>query len=138
MKQREYLTPDEVFESLQGEERIIAFRVRDIVMNTLQGCTEKLSYGAPFYFRHSRICYIWPGSIPWGKATSEGVTIGFCRGNELSDPSWLETANRKNVFVKRFLHVSEIDIDMLKALLFEAMEIDSVWQKSRSVRKSHR
>ena len=95
------------------------------MLETLSGCTEKLSYGAPFYFRHARICYIWPGSITWGKSTSDGVIIGFCKGHELQDASWLEKGARKEIFIKRFKNRKEIDAAMLKALLFESLEIDT-------------
>jgi hypothetical protein len=124
LKQTLYLTPDEVFESLRGNERVIAEILREIVLDCIPECTEKLSFGAPFYFKHSRICFIWPGSIPWGKMTVDGVQFGFCRGHLMTETSWLQKDQRKEVYTIRYYHPSEIDTDLLKAGLFEAVEID--------------
>ena len=125
LKQRMYKSPDEVFESLQGDDRVISFRLRELVLQCIPHCSEKLSAGAPFYYGNTRICYIWPGAIPWGNVTTDFTTLGFCRGYQLSDPSWLETENRKMVYVKRFYKPSDINTEIIRALLFEAAELDS-------------
>ena len=92
---------------------------------------EKLAYNVPFYYRHSRICFIWPGSVPWGTHKKRGVELGFCRGHLLSDASYLERGNRKEVFIKTFHHVREINIEKLKSLFFEAVVIDEERMKKR-------
>lgn len=99
-------------------------------MESIPQCREKLSYNVPYYYRHSRICFIWPGAVPWGKTTT-GVTFGFCNGHLLTDDTgYLEKGSRKQVFTKIYHDVREIDPDILRAFLYEAAEIDnSLWRK---------
>jgi hypothetical protein len=130
LKQTLYKTPDEVFHSLQGDERDVAEILRDIVLTCIPGCQEKLSFGAPFYYKNSRICYIWPGSIPWGQMIVDGVQFGFCKGYLLEDTSWLEKQGRKEVYTIRYNHPSEIDADLLKAGIFDAIKIDELKRKA--------
>ena len=48
-----------------------------------------------YYYRHSRICFIWPSSVPWGNVKLDGVQFGFCNGYLLIDKSgYLEKGNR--------------------------------------------
>lgn len=98
-------------------------RLRNIIVESIPGCKEKLAYNVPFYYRYSRICFIWPGSVPWGKP-KPGVEVGFCKGHLLSDRSYLHAGNRKEVYIKTFQHVKEIDLNQLRAVLYEAVLID--------------
>jgi hypothetical protein len=88
---------------------------------------EKLAYNVPFYYRHSKICYIWPASIPWGKVSS-GVGIGFCKSASLLDETF-ETAtfSAKSLFSS----IKEIDVTALKAQIREAILIDEQIVKAR-------
>lgn len=90
----------------------------------LPDAKEKLSYNVPFYSRFTRICFIWPGSVPWGKTKKKGVELGFCRGNLLSDPSYLNINGRKEVYIKTFCSTKDIDVDKVRELLFEATVVD--------------
>lgn len=121
---------DEFLDFIPMEERRIVENLRDIIFEVLPECREKLAYNVPYYYRHSRICFVWPSSIPWGGIDS-GVAIGFCKGNLLSDEiNYLEKGNRKEVYMKIFSTAKEIDPDMLKFYLFEAREIDDYLNKS--------
>ncbi|MDX1641781.1 MAG: DUF1801 domain-containing protein [Balneolaceae bacterium] len=75
---------DEFLDFLPDDERSIVHYLRDLVLSTLHPIEEKLAYNVPFYYGQSRICYIWPASIPWG-GVNHGVILGFCRGYLLSD-----------------------------------------------------
>jgi uncharacterized protein YdhG (YjbR/CyaY superfamily) len=108
---------------LPPEELEMVELLRTIVLEGIPDCKEKLAYNVPFYYRYSRICFIWPGSVPWGKI-KEGVEMGFCKGNLLSDSSYLNAGDRKEVYIKTFQHVKEIDATLLRALLYEAVQID--------------
>lgn len=121
---------DEFLDFIPMEEHKIVEHLRDIIFEVLPECREKLAYNVPYYYRHSRICFVWPSSIPWGGIDS-GVAIGFCKGNLLSDEiNYLEKGNRKEVYTKTFSAAKEIDPDVLKSYLFEAREIDDHLNKS--------
>lgn len=111
---------------LPDHERAMVDVLRQIIMECIPDCREKLSYNVPYYWRHSRICFIWPSSVPWGNVKLHGVQLGFCQGNKLSDEiGYLERGNRKQVYTKTFTRVEEIDEEMLRAYLYEAVEVDS-------------
>lgn len=106
-----------------GELKMVE-QLRELVFECIPAVKEKLAYNVPFYYRYLRICFIWPGSVQWGSKPKEGVEFGFCKGNLLSDPSYLNIGNRKEVYIKTFYSLKEIDWDILRQLLFEAVVID--------------
>lgn len=107
-----------------GELKIVE-RLRTLVFECLPDAHEKLAYNVPFYYRRSRICYIWPGAVPWSKKEKQGVELGFCKGHLLPDPSWLESNGRKEVYTKTFHSTRDIDAGQIRALLYAALVIDS-------------
>lgn len=114
----------EFLDYLPEEELIILQSLRNIILDTLLDGKEKLAYNVPFYYRHARICYLWPASVPWG-GINQGVSIGFCKGSRLSDPAgFLNKGNRKEVCTRNFTSTGEIDPDLLRSYLFEAIELD--------------
>lgn len=98
--------------------------LRALVFECIPDVKEKLSYNVPFYHRHARICFIWPSSIQWGGTQRAGVDLGFCKGYLLADPSYLDIGNRKEIYVKTFHSVKDIDHYTLRQLLYEAVVID--------------
>jgi hypothetical protein len=127
-------TVDEIIESLPKDEKIIIKRLRALVLECLPYVTEQNSYGVPFYRRNRMICFIWPPSVSWGpkKADYEtrGVTLGFCQGNKMSnDQGLLLSEGRKQVYCMYFHHVSEIDDQSIRSLLFEADLVDGDFRK---------
>ena len=115
---------EECFSYIPEDEMKIVEALRKIIFQCIPDIEEKLSYNAPFYKRNGNICFIWPGSIPWGK-TKEGVQLGFSKGYLLSDDGYLEKGTRKQVFWKTFYHTREIDAEKISALLYEAVLLDS-------------
>jgi hypothetical protein len=111
---------DEFLDYLPEEELEIVLFLRKIILECITDCKEKLAYNVPFYYRHSRICYIWPASIPWGKV-EKGVAIGFCRGDLLTDETF-----KTSKFISKltFTSVKEIDVPFLKQQIYEAVLID--------------
>ena len=97
--------------------------LRRIVVDCIPDCQEKLAYNVPFFYRRSRICYVWPSSVPWG-GLKEGVAIGFCRGSELIDEGDYFDKKGKGIALKVFLTVEELDLDLLKFYIYEACLID--------------
>ena len=109
---------------LPEHELKIVERLRELIFECIPDVKEKLTYNVPFYYRFSRICFIWPGAVQWGKSKREGVNLGFCRGNLLPDPSHLDIGNRKEVYLKTFYHAKEIDVASLRQLLYDAVIVD--------------
>jgi hypothetical protein len=54
-----------------------------------------------------------------------GVRLGFNYGYLIDDEiNYLQKGERKQIFWRDFLSVTEIDFDLLKAYIFEAVAID--------------
>lgn len=116
---------DEFLDYLPDEEREIVVFLRQIILESLPECREKLAYNVPFYYKKSRICFIWPPSVPWGNVNIKGVQLGFCNGYLLKDEDgYLEKGTRKQVFWKEYNSISQVDPDLLREFLFEALAID--------------
>lgn len=109
---------------LPPDEKAIAEALRSIVLSCSPGFTEKLSYGVPYYFRHSRVCFIWPASR--GAAGIEsGVLFGLCRGHLLSDAQGLlERGGRKEVYMITHRRLSDIQPELLREIIQEAILVD--------------
>lgn len=122
---------DEFLHYLPQDHLKIVESLRALVLECIPDVKEKLSYNVPFYHRFGRICFIWPSSVQWGTTKRSGVDIGFCRGDLLADPGYLEIGNRKQVYVKTFNDVKEIDHYMLRQLLYEAVVIDEELARKR-------
>ncbi|SEG48700.1 DUF1801 domain-containing protein [Flavobacterium urumqiense] len=123
----EFKTTEEFLEYLSEEELEIVLFLRKIILECMPDCKEKLAYNVPFYYRHSRICYIWPASIPWGKV-EKGVAIGFCKGASFLDETF-ETTRFASKQI--FNSVSEIDVASLKQQIYEAILTDNQIVKAR-------
>lgn len=117
---------DEFFDFLPEQERMIVRYLRRIVLECIPDCTEKLSYNVPYFKRHTNICFIWPAAVFWGKKQSyEGVRLGFTNGHLMYDDiNYLEKGNRKYVYWRDFKTLEEIDLDILKAYLYDAVRVD--------------
>lgn len=95
--------------------------------------TEKLSYNVPYYKKNRGVFFIWPASVLWGKKQSyTGVRFGFQQGYLLADEiHYLERGGRKQVYWKDFTCVKDIDIDLLKAYIFEAVIVDEQFKNKK-------
>ena len=129
-----FTTVNDFLSYLPDEELKIVEALRMLVIKCVPDAKEKLSYNVPFYFRYARICFIWPGSVPWGKKIKTGVELGFCKGYLLPDPSYLNIGNRKEVFIKTFHSLKEIDWDLLQQLLYEAIAIDEEQYRNNKIK----
>jgi len=115
----------EFLDYLPKNERLIVDILRAIVFECLPNPHEKLSYNVPYYFNRSRVCFIWPSSIPWGKVKKSGVILGFPKGYLMRDElHFLEAGNRKHVRTKTYFDATEIDTDLVKTYIFEAIKVD--------------
>jgi hypothetical protein len=115
---------DELLDNIPDDEKKLLLYLRKIILDCIPECKEKLAYNVPFYYRHSRICFIWPATIKWG-GLEKGVAVGFCNGDKLADEiNYLEKGDRKQVYRKIFTSTKEVDIDLLKCYIFEAVDLD--------------
>ncbi len=125
MQNVSFSSVDECLDFLPPDELKILLFLRKIIFSCIPDCTEKLSYNVPYYKRRKNICFLWPGSITWAKVGQKGVRMGFTCGNLLADErNYLEKGERKQVYWKDFTDVREIDVDLIRSFLFQALEID--------------
>ncbi len=117
---------EEHLEFLPGNELLMVEFLRKLVFDCVPNITEKLSYNVPFYKKNKGMFFIWTASVLWGKRQSfEGVRFGFQQGYLLNDElNYLERGNRRQVYWKDFKSVNDIDVDILKTYIFEAVIID--------------
>lgn len=115
----------QLFELLPEPERIIVDVLRQVVIEQLPDCKEKISYNVPFFYGKRGICIIWPSTIPRG-GIKKGVLLGFWYGNKLNDEDgYLTHGTNKQIFYKIYLSPDEIDIVAIQKLLKEAWRFDS-------------
>lgn len=131
MKTPKFKSINDFLDYLPPDELKVTLFLRDIVKSCLPQCTEKLSYNVPYFYVNKSVCFIWPGSILWGnKRQYNGVRFGFTRGNQLSqDLDYFKLQHRKFVSYRDFTRIEEVDVDLLKAYLFEAAELDQALAK---------
>ncbi|TLX73654.1 DUF1801 domain-containing protein [Labilibacter sediminis] len=116
---------DDFLEYLPEEELEIVEFIRQLIGSCMPYYKEKLAYNVPFYYGKKRILFIWPSSVPWAKVEAGGVMLGFCKGYLIPDDiGYLEKGNRKEIYTKTFFSVKEIDVDLLKAYIYSAIDID--------------
>ncbi|MCZ4409674.1 hypothetical protein O3Q51_12700 [Cryomorphaceae bacterium 1068] len=91
----------------------------------------KRRWNLPFYYRKSWICYfniLKNGNMEWA----------FTRGNELSnEDNWLEARGRKQIFSVNFATVDDIDMQLAKVTLQEALLLDEHVPYSAGKKPSH-
>jgi len=120
-----FRTIDEFLDFIPANELEIVQVLRNIILQNIPACTEKLAYNVPFFYRHSRICFVWPGSITWGNVKPDTVRLGFVHGSLMRDEiNYLDKGDRKKVCFRDYTNIREIDPDVLKLYIFEAGEID--------------
>lgn len=126
MQNVKFSTIDDFFEFLPEDERKVTKALRQLVYDCIPEVKEKLSYQVPYFHRHKPLCFIWPGSVLWGKKrVYEGVRFGFIYGNQLSDEqNLLRLENRKQVAYIDFHTVNEIPFESMQQWLFESVLLD--------------
>ncbi|MFV5699477.1 DUF1801 domain-containing protein [Flavobacterium sp. ZT3R17] len=123
----QFKSTDEFLDYLPEEELEIVLFLRKIILECISNCKEKLAYNVPFYYCHSRICFIWPASIPWGKV-EKGVAIGFCKNSSFLDETFETTKFTSKL---TFTSVKEINIAFLRQQIYEAVLIDEQIVKAK-------
>lgn len=136
MQNVDFKNIDDFLAYLPENELKMAELLRRIIFHCIPDVEEKLSYNVPFYKRHSNICFIWPSSVAWGAMKQRGVRFGFTKGYLMQDEiNYLEKGNRKRVYWKDFFSVKDIDVELVKAYIFEAAFIDEEASRTKKLKK---
>ena len=117
---------DEFLEYLPEAELKTVNLLRKIIFDCVPNIEEKLSYNVPFYKKNKGMFFIWPASILWGKKKSySGIRFGFQQGYLLRDDlNILNKGNRKQMYYLDYLNLNDIDLDILKTYIFDAVLVD--------------
>ena len=125
MQPKKLTSIEELLETLPQTELDILEILREIILSCDDTFIARLSYNIPFYKKKRGVCFIWPGSIQWGKSTFEGVKIGLNYGAEfLQEDGFWQFNNRKCVVDKIYKSASEIDHELLKSYIYDALIYD--------------
>ena len=111
-------TPDDIYAALPEEEFVTAQLLRDLIFELVPEAHEKLSWGAPFYFRKRSFAFVWPASVPWGKLEA-GVALGFPRATEIAHGGLLGTATVGRLVYHR---AEEIDLVVATDLILQSAD----------------
>ncbi|MFM2047716.1 MAG: hypothetical protein RI955_262 [Bacteroidota bacterium] len=124
---------DSFLNYLPNDELKITNFLRKIVLECMPHANEKLSWNIPSYTINKSVCFIWPASVKWGKKeTYIGVRFGFMHGNLLNPKNnYFDLGNRKMVRYRDFKGIKEVDVDILKATIYEAMFVDEQFSKKK-------
>ena len=137
MQNVDFSSIEECLEFLPEKEREVVDLLRDLIYDSVEGFKEKLSYNVPFYTRHYMMFFIWPSTVQWGKSKTKGVQIGFCQGYLLPDESnFLERGTRKQVYTKTFYSIEEIDIELLRSYIFDAIAADDELYRQKQAKQT--
>ena len=117
---------EDFFEFLPEEELKILLFLRKLIYDCNPDISERLAYNVPYYKRKNNLFFLWPASVLWGsQKTYQGVRFGFTSGYLIKDEiDYLDKGDRKQVYWKDFSDIHQIDIDLLKSYIFEAILID--------------
>lgn len=132
MQNVQFGSVEEMLEFLPDDERMMTERLRKLIFDCVPNITEKLSYNVPFYKLHKGLFFIWPSSILWGQKKGTGVRFGFQQGYLLTDElEYLNKGDRKQVYWRDFLTLKDIDPELLRTYIFEAVMIDATFGKKQ-------
>ena len=130
---------NELLAYLPENQLLLVEHLRGLIFECIPDIKERLSFNVPFYSKHKGICYIWPGAVPWGAKISDGIEFGFNYGYLLVDENnYLDKGSRKQVHSKRFKTVEEINDDLLRVYLYEAVENDEIMYREKMMNKRQR
>ncbi len=135
MQNVQFSSVEECLEWLPADELKIVNFLRRLVLECIPDVSERLSFNVPYYFRHSNICFIWPGSVSWGSVHQKGVRLGFASGYLMNDDiGYLDKGNRKQIYWRDFYDVKDIDAELLRTYIYDAVVIDE--QKAEARRRA--
>ena len=121
----------EYIAALEGEEQGIARYLYEVIQSTSPKFKTKLSYGVPYFSINYRECFIWPSSSPLA-IEKEGVQLGFCKAILLANQQGLlDMGERKEVAIINYTQANQINENLVREILFEAIEVDELVHRER-------
>jgi hypothetical protein len=115
---------DALLADISPLEQAICLRMRALILGNFPEFKEKFGYGAPYYHLNSRVCFLYPASLPYS-GIETGVSFGLTRGHLLSnEQGLLQMENRKEVGYVFLQRESDIQEDLLLEILHEAVLLD--------------
>ena len=116
----------DLIDYLPEDERKLLIKLRSIIQEHAPQARERLSFQVPFYKINKDICFLWPGSVLWGKTKMyDGVRLGFTNGHLLQDQTgYLDMGDRKQVAYHDFKSLKDIDEERISTYLYLAIDID--------------
>lgn len=125
MKFAKHKNFDSFLDALLPEEQSICLRIRDLILINFPHLKETWAYGAPFYKGRSRVCFLYPASLPYS-GVKTGVNFGFNCGHLLSNAQGLlNLGERKEVAYIPLTTAKDIREDILLEILHEAVILDN-------------
>lgn len=120
-----FKTVGDCLDYLPENELRIVEPLRNLILETLPEPKEKLNFNVPYYQCFKNVCFIWPGSIPWG-GIKQGVLLGFVHGHLLlDDEQYLQPGKRRFIKTRQFFNLADIDFGKVRYLLHEASAVDA-------------
>jgi uncharacterized protein len=115
---------DDYIEALDDNRRVIAERVRELLLEYVPGIEEKFSFKIPFYHYYGMFCYL--------NMIKDGIALGFCRGKDLtlSFPQ-LEQEERKMIALVKLYSTKDIVTKQVREIIVAAAE----WNKEAKLMK---
>lgn len=115
---------DHYVEALPVEQQQLVVRLRQLILSTIPGVEEKLSFKIPFYHYHGMFCYINPAK--------EGIELGFCRGKDLIEAfPQLEQKGRAIVATLAIKHRTDFEKLEVRPLIAAA----ALWNEEAKKKK---
>lgn len=124
MKLARFKDFDSFFNAIFPDEQAICSRMRGLIQDNFPELREKFAYGVPYYHRNTRVCFLYPASLPYSGIAS-GVSFGLTKGHLLSNHQGLiDMGDRKEVGYIRILTLGDIREDAFLEILYEAVMLD--------------
>jgi hypothetical protein len=104
---------DDFILGLPEEQRPMVDYLREFIRSYDDGITERIAYGLPFFYYTKPLCYL--------NILKTGVDVGFMDGNKITQRPEFIAEKRKRVRSILFRWEEDIDLDVLKSVLDEAI-----------------
>jgi hypothetical protein len=115
---------DAYIASLEPSKQELAIALRNVIISTVPGIDEKLSFKIPFYHYFGMFCYL--------NKVKEGLDLGFCRGKDLIDEfPQLQLKNRAMVASLPICSLRDIQQLNVKEIIVTA----AIWYEEAAKQK---
>lgn len=131
MKLARHQNFDSFLAAVTAPEHDICVYLRNLILDNFPEMKERFAYGAPYYHLNSRVCFLYPASLPYSGIDS-GVSFGFNRGHLLSNEhGLLDMGKRKEVAYITLLQNADIQEQLFLEILHEAVLLDAEFARKK-------